>query len=125
MTTVLSPISLAAEGPDTRSALYPLQPGLNKIGRRADAEQKPLLNEVLIDTNDVLIHRQYHCQIEVRHRTDGGGFDYVLSAYPGATNPTVLIADAAMPLHALDQVYLQPGAAFTLGSTTLRLQFDA
>jgi len=107
--------TITAEGKHTPSQIHTLKLGTNKIGRRTEPQQQPASGEVLLDTDDASIHRQYHCIIEV---IDGGnGYDFILYPFQGASNPTLLGPERKV-LHSLDQIYLKAGVPFYIGENT-------
>lgn len=110
---MISKISII--GSNTPKQIIPLQEGINKIGRRSDDKQQPASDEILIETQDSSIHRQYHCIIEVVAKEKG--YDYILSPFELATNPTYLDQELT-PMHNLDAVYLKENSTFYVGHDT-------
>jgi hypothetical protein len=108
--------TITAKGSLTPLQTHLLRLGLNKIGRRTDPDQQAASDEILIDTEDPSIHRQYHCVIEVTINKDNG-FDYLLFSYETASNLTLLGGERA-PLHKLDQIFLREGADWYVGENT-------
>ena len=107
--------TITAQGTHTPSQTHVLKAGLNKIGRRTEPQQQPASGEVLLNTEDASIHRQYHCVIEVI--ANSKGYDYILYPYESAANPT-LMGPERKALHPLDQVYLKIGVPFFVGENT-------
>ena len=107
---------ISAQGTETPKQMLTLKIGINKIGRRSDETQLPSNDEILINTQDSSIHRQYHCIIEVTAKNKG--FDYILSPFESASNPTCLGPERS-PLHRLDAIYLKENVPFYIGQDTM------
>jgi hypothetical protein len=108
--------NITAQGTETPKQTVALKEGINKIGRRSDDKQQLAADEVLIQTDDSSIHRQYHCVIEVI--ANGKTYDYILSPFESATNPTYLGQERDQ-MHQLDAIYLKENAVFQVGQDTI------
>jgi hypothetical protein len=107
---------ITAEGTETPKQSWPLKEGINKIGRLSDDHPQPAPSELLLQTQDTSIHRQYHCVIEVI--ANGNDYDYILSPFETATNPTYLGRERSL-MHPLDAVYLNDSLPFYIGQDTV------
>jgi hypothetical protein len=108
--------TITAKGLDTPLQRHQLKIGINRIGRLSDDSQQAAADEVLLNTSDSSIHRQYHCVIEVVLKKDD--YNYILSPYQTASNATCIGHDRT-ELHLLDQVYLKENMPFYIGQETV------
>lgn len=93
---------------------YPLQEGLNVIGRQASTSNAT----VQINTNDLYMSRQ-HAQIEITTLEDGT-IKAVLSNYKNK-NQTIIDGQA---IEADDKIRLAEGNAITMGKTTVTFKLS-
>ncbi len=108
--------NITVQGTETPKQILILKIGINKIGRRSDDTQQAAPDEVLIETTDSTIHRQYHCIIDVVAK--GNDYDYILSPFESATNPTYF-GQERQGMHQLDAIYLKENNSFQVGQDTV------